>query len=301
MPSPSQLADADWSLLLARIDRGACTPFLGAGVNQGRLPLPGDIAMKWAEEGSYPLEDRWNFPRVAQFMAGEKGVRWLRQDLTSSLNAAVADRSDGETDPLALLAELPFTTYVTTAQDDLLVRALRARRKPRLDHCRWSDALGSSSLASTFDEDPRYQPSVEEPFVFHLHGQVAVDDSLVITEDDHFDMLVATARHPQRIPAPVQRALRGGPLLFMGHPLADWNFRALLRSLCGGDFTGLQHGSVMVHAPLTSGLASDAEGVDAVKKLIEKSNTRLGIKVYWGTPGEFLHELRERWSAARRP
>lgn len=293
-PTPSQLADADWNLLLARIDRGACTPFLGAGVNQGRLPLPGDIAMKWAEEGGYPLEDRHNFPRVAQFMAAEKGVRWLRSDLTASLSAATSDRSDD--DPLDLLAELPFTTYVTTAQDDRLVRALRARRKPRLDHCRWSDALGSSSLATIFEEDPRYQPSVDEPFVFHLHGQIAVDDSLVITEDDVFDMLVATARHPARIPAPVQRALRGGPLLFLGHPLADWNFRALLRSLCGGDFSGLQHGSVMVHAPL----AAEAEGVDAVKKMIERSNTRLGIKVYWGTPHEFLHELRGRWKASQR-
>ena len=233
-------------------------------------------------------------------------MRWLRQDLTASLSAAVAGSHDGD-DPLDTLADLPFTTYVTTAQDDLLVRALRARstaragkqiaRKPRLDHCRWSDALGSSSLATIFEEDPRYQPSVEEPFVFHLHGQVAVDDSLVITEDDHLDMLVATARYPARVPAIVQRALRGGPLLFIGHPLADWNFRALLRSLCGGDFTGLQHGSVMVHAPLA---AEGVEGVDAVKKMIEKSNARLGIKVYWGTPREFLHELRERWTAASR-
>ena len=69
--------------------------------------------------------------------------------------------------------------------------------------------------------------------MFHLHGQAALPQSLVLTEDDHFDLLVATARHPGLLPAPVHRALRGGPLLFIGQPLTDWNFRALARSLAG--------------------------------------------------------------------
>jgi hypothetical protein len=100
------------------------------------------------------------------------------------------------------LADLPFRTYVTTAADELLMRALRFRRskRPRADFCRWHEALRSSSLATTFEEDPHYVPSVEEPFVFHLHGQIAVAESLVVAEDDHFDMLVQTARHPSLIP-----------------------------------------------------------------------------------------------------
>ena len=301
MPSP--LADADWSLLLSRLERGACTPFLGAGVHLGRALLPGDIAMKWADEGNYPLEDRWNFPRVAQFMAVERGATWVRNDLAATLSAAKAvDPEDGD-EPLNILAELPFHTYVTTTHDDLLTRALRTRtvqrggkplpRRPRHDHCRWSDALSSSSLATPFEEDPHYRPTAEEPFVFHLYGQMAVGDSLVITEEDHFDLLVATARHPTRVPPPVQQALRGGPLLFIGHALADWNFRALSRSLCGGDFSGLQQGSLTVHAPL-------ADGSDAVVRMLEKSYAKLGVKVYWGTPQEFLKDLRERWAQRSR-
>lgn len=298
---PSQLAESDWSLLLSQIERGACTPFLGPGLNHGRLPLPGDIAMKWAEEGGYPLEDRWNFPRVAQFMALERGPRWLLDDLATTLSTAGATPVAAD-DPLSVLAELPFTTYVTTAYDDLLVRALRASksgrgdksalRRPRIDHCRWSDGLRSSSLATIFEQDPHYVPSVDEPFVFHLNGQLPVEDSLVLTEDDHFDLLVATARHPNRVPPPVQRALRGGPLLFLGQPLTDWNFRALRRSLCGADFSGLQLGTVSVHAPLP-------EGNDEVVRLVERNDARGGVKVYWGSAQEFLQELRERWSRAR--
>jgi hypothetical protein len=306
-PSEAQFTQADWSLLLSRIAAGACTPLLGAGVHDGRTPLPGDIALQWAEAHNYPLEDRWNLARVAQFVALEKGARWPRDELA----AAYIEAKSGETaepaparedDALQLLAELPFHTYVTTTPDDRLVRALRSRsarlagkslsRRPRADYCRWHEALRSSSLATVFEEDPHYTPSVEEPFVFHLHGQVAVAESLVVAEDDHFDMLVATARHPLLIPPAVQRALRGGPLLLLGQPVSDWNFRVLLRSLCGGDFSGLQAGSVTVHV-------RPPDASDELIRYLERLFGKLHIKVYWGTPQEFLLELRKRWDEAQ--
>ncbi|HEY0137582.1 MAG TPA: SIR2 family protein [Nannocystis sp.] len=294
---PSQLSRADWDLLLARLDAGACTPFLGPGVHDGRTPLPGDIAAQWAETGGYPLEDRWNLARVAQFMAIERGPRWPQDELASALAETRATPEGESAETLVSLADLPFRTYVTTAADDRLVRALRSRtceragkqvsRRPRADFCRWQEALRSAALATPFDEDPRYVPSVEEPFVFHLHGQVAVRQSLVVTEDDHIDLLLATARYPNLIPPAVQRALRGGPLLLLGQPLAEWGFRALLRSLCGPDFGGLQAGSVAVQA------APPGAG-EEVLGYVEKLFGKLRIAVYWGTPQEFLQELRER-------
>lgn len=301
------LTQDDWTLLLSRIEAGACTPFVGAGVHDGHTPLPGDVAMQWAEAHAYPLEDRWNLARVAQFMAIEKGPRWPRNELAAAYIEAKSSRAaDAEPAPeaeaLQLLGELPFRTYVTTTPDDRLERALRGgtarhggkshARRPRADFCRWHESLRSSSLATIFEEDPHYVPSVEEPFVFHLHGQIAVVESLVVAEDDHFDMLVQTARHPSLIPPSVQRALRGGPVLLLGQPVSDWNFRVLLRSLCGGDFSGLQAGSITVHVK-----PSDAD--DALLRYLERLYAKLSIKVYWGSPQEFLKELRTRWSAAQ--
>lgn len=297
----SQLSDAEWNHLLSQIDRGACTPFLGAGINLGRQPLPGDLAMKWAGEGKYPLEDPWNLARVAQFMALERGAKWPRDELAKALSEAAAPDPSQGPDALQILAELPFDTYVTTAHDDLLATAIRAGtvrrgdkrvpRRPRVDFCRWHAALRSSSLPSPLEDDPHYRPSPEEPFVFHLYGQATVTESLVLTEDDHFDLLVSTARHPGVLPASVQKAMRGGPLLFVGHPLADWNFRVVLRSLCGSDYRGMQSGTLSVHVK--------PEGEDAVIRFIEKSFGKPHIKLYWGTPQEFLHELRERWTRAQ--
>jgi hypothetical protein len=290
---PTQMTDADWDLLAARVVRGACTPFLGAGINQGHIPLPGDIALRWSEDGGYPLEDRWNFARVAQFMALDRGSKWPRDELAVALREARPGDVEEKDDVLVALAELPFRTYVTTTTDELLVRALRNRRtkRPRVDFVRWHEALRTSSLASVFEEDPHYVPTVDEPLVFHLHGQIAVAESLVLTEDDHFDLLVATARHPTLIPPPVQRALRGGALLFIGHPLADWNFRVLVRSLCGSNFGDLQAGSISVH------VAPPGDDNKDVVQYFDKYFDKLQIRIFWGTPQEFLHTLRERCAA----
>ncbi|HEY8375874.1 MAG TPA: SIR2 family protein, partial [Nannocystis sp.] len=253
----SQLTDAQWNLLVARIDRGECTPFLGPGIGLGRLPLPGDLAMRWADEHGYPLEDRWNLPRVAQFLEVEKGLNWLRDELAKALAEAAPPDPDSGPDAIQLLAELPFCTYITSGWDDLLTAALRAAtverggrrvaRRPRVDFCRWRDDLRSAAMPTPFEADPHYTPSAEEPFVYHLYGQAAFPQSLVLTESDHFDLLISTARYPGTLPPPVHRALRGGALLFIGGPLTDWNFRALARSLAGADFRGLQDGTLTVH------------------------------------------------------
>ena len=51
------LTDRDWDLLLKRINKGNCTPFLGAGVCYGVLPLGAEIAKEWVEEYGYPEKE----------------------------------------------------------------------------------------------------------------------------------------------------------------------------------------------------------------------------------------------------
>src|ERR1051325_6109902 len=65
----STLGEKDWEVLLRRIDQGLCTPFLGAGVCYGTLPLGGDVARQWAAEYGYPLEDTYDLMRVSQYLA----------------------------------------------------------------------------------------------------------------------------------------------------------------------------------------------------------------------------------------
>ena len=67
------LSDSDWKLLLHRIKEGRCTPFLGAGASFPALPLGGGLAEQWSSEHSYPLADRTDLPRVAQYLAVTRG------------------------------------------------------------------------------------------------------------------------------------------------------------------------------------------------------------------------------------
>ena len=59
----SSLQDSDWKVLLERINKGKCTPFLGGEANMGSIPPSSTIARDLATENGYPLEDSDNLPR----------------------------------------------------------------------------------------------------------------------------------------------------------------------------------------------------------------------------------------------
>lgn len=65
----SQLTVAEWKLLIERIETGRCTPFLGAGVAAGLLPLGGVVAKKLATDHGYPFEDNDDLVKVSQYVA----------------------------------------------------------------------------------------------------------------------------------------------------------------------------------------------------------------------------------------
>jgi hypothetical protein len=61
-----RLDDKNCKILLHRIKTAACTPFLGAAVNDGILPLGSDIANEWAAKYDYPLDSKSDLARIAQ-------------------------------------------------------------------------------------------------------------------------------------------------------------------------------------------------------------------------------------------
>src|SRR5262249_7617842 len=81
------LSDNDWKLLLHRIKEGRCTPFLGAGAAYPVLPLGRDLAEQWSTEHSYPLADRADLPRAAQYLAVTYDSMWPKERLAHSRNA----------------------------------------------------------------------------------------------------------------------------------------------------------------------------------------------------------------------
>jgi hypothetical protein len=285
--------DGDWSLLLQRIRNAKCTPFLGAGASWPTLPMGKEIAREWAKEHDYPLPDREDLARVAQYVGVRADLVAPKEHIVRRFERhGVPDFSKTD-EPHAALAKLPIPIYITTNYDDFMVRALRAENKlPRQEICRWNAHPAVQAAPRVVADDIDYVPTPEEPLVFHLHGHVGIPESLVLSEDDYLDFLVAiSSKRETLMPGVVLAAFAGTSLLFIGYSLADWDFRVLHRGLVMTGESALRRISVTVQLPRK----------DRRKRLaheyLERYFDRMSARVYWGNANEFAAELAERWEA----
>jgi hypothetical protein len=236
MTEIGKLEEHEWDQLLDMISDGSCTPFLGAGVNAGLLPLGSTVARQWAKESNYPLENCDALDQVAEFVSIQSDnratpkrrfVKLLRSELEQVDLGQLEAFLRAPDQPLGVLARLPLPIYITTNYDNLLMRALEAQGKnARRELCRWYDSSKESGAvpASLSDPEDASTPDKDHPLVFHLHGHEEVPDSLVLSEDDYLDFLIAITRG-RVLPPLVEKALTSTTLLFIGYRLADVNFR----------------------------------------------------------------------------
>jgi hypothetical protein len=256
-------------------------------VAAGTLPLGSEIAARWAREYSYPLADGADLARVAQFIAVDDDPMAPKELLCAELKEHSPPDFGRADEPHAALAELPLPVFITTNYDDLMFGALRANGKdPRREICRWNGSPALAEIPRVLD--PGFVPTPANPVVFHLHGHFDVPDSLVLTEDDYLDFLVAISRDDALLPHQIQKALAGASLLFVGYRLADWDFRVLHRGLVMAGEQSLRRLSINVQLPPND---------DPSREYLEKYFGAMKVNVYWGTASEFATELRERLRA----
>jgi len=290
------LEDGDWHTLLQRIAAKKCTPFLGAGACHGVLPLGSKVAANLAEEYDYPLEDRHDLARVAQYIAVGYDALFPKERIADSFKNVPAPDFASVDEPHALLADLNLPVYVTTNYDDFMYKALEdRRRRPRRELCHWHQGL-ERTQKSVFALDSSYVPDESNPVVFHLHGHVDVPESLVLTEDDYLDFLKRMSENSNLLPPRIQQAFTGASLLFLGYSISDWDFRVLFRSLVSSLAISQQRAHVSVQlAP--GGEALSGEQRTKMQQYLDRYFGQLHIRVYWGTCREFAIELRQRWDA----
>lgn len=284
----STLTDRDWEILVQRVKQGKVTPFLGAGAAYGILPLGADIAREWAKKYDYPLEDSSNLIAVAQFVALVRDPMTPKEEIVGMFEALDKRPDYGDaTEPHTSLAKMPLHTYVTTNYDDFMMQALKKQhRDARQELCRWNNFVRENP--STFDDG--YTPTVANPVVFHLHGHNPIAESLVLTEDDYMDFLVNVSRDDKLLPPPIQKALTGTSLLFIGYRIADWNFRVLLRSLAGYMEKSVQRTHFAAMLPPSGSEDTKQKVLDYLAAYYQN----IDVRVYWGTAREFLAELQRR-------
>ena len=205
-------------------------------------------------------------------------------------------------EPHGILADLPLPIYMTTNYDDFMVRALESRhRDPKRELCRWNEYV--KDQPSIFTSEPGFEPTPANPVVFHLHGHNEVAESLVLTEDDYLDFLVAISKDQvtmskdqKLLPARIEQAFAGASLLFLGYRIADWDFRVLFRILVSYMEISTKRAHMSVQLVPGEDRLSESEKEKA-REYLDRYFGELKIRVYWGTCREFAKELRKRWEA----
>jgi hypothetical protein len=292
----NQLEDEDWNLLLERIKDGNCTPFLGAGACVGKIPIGSQIANEWAKKYDYPMEDPSDLIRVAQFVAVMTDPMKPKEEICKKIKELLKEVTPKYfeilDEPHGVLADLPLPIYISTNYDDIMVRALESRGKtPIQETCRYKSLKKFKRRSSDVD------PTPEKPLVYHLHGSYKEPESLVLTEDDYLDFLVAISKEQNLLQLRIQEAFTNSSLLFLGYSITDWNFRVLSRILA--EYIEISLGRKHISVQLVPGNVSEAQKKEA-QEYLDKYFDELDIKVYWQDCREFAAELKTRWEAFNR-
>jgi hypothetical protein len=321
----------DWDFIIEQIDQKRFVPIIGNRVIQSALFGAEGVVRAWADSVGYPLADGDNLTRVAQFLsvtrqdparARSSYLKFLKQSLFESASGEpgtdqsflegvkselrsltfsqlAADRlrrpdfsQEWET-PLSVLAMLPIPFYLTTSHHRFMEAALRAVGKtPRTEVYCWREGL-ELNLPPEFASDPSFEPEVNTPLVYHLHGVDDYPDSLVLTEDDYLEFLVNVTQdfNTEAFPNTVRTALSSWFLLIVGYELHAWDLRVLLHGLIRNK--PLRPRSVTIQ--LMPGAEEGIKNSDGFREYLQEYFGQVHFDVYWGNPQTFIETLRKEW------
>jgi len=216
------------------------------------------------------------------------------------------ERERNPRDPHRLLASMPFPVFVNANRDNLLFDALvEAGKKPRVAMCTWVKERTRDNKEtlrySKFGEPlpPDFEPSEQEPLVFHVFGNFLEPNSNVLTEDDYFDFLMAVtatrAVSGLRVPSVVTNALSGSGLVLLGFQPDDWGLRVLLRGVLIRSGAPASLGSVRVAVQMAfdEGVSLDPER--AARYVAKYFDANFDTRLFWGSASDFVDRLADVW------
>ncbi len=315
---------AKWKSICRRVRQGKFIPIVGPDIGEAVTGTLRELAGRLADAEKVPLEDheRGDLAKVMQYLSIDQDREYAQAKVVRQLRAQILERNSGlvddtlrsrrlpeifdtvvagrrgdETCPYRILAELPGRIYINASPETLLYKSMHAAgRQPTLLACNWRPTQENHPC------EPRFEgkPSSEKPIVYHVFGVFGQPDSLVLTEDDFFDYLIATAAY-KLIPTVVRGSLIDSSLLFLGFPLQCWTFRVLFRLIMTleGCANLKQYSHVGVQVDPEAHSQADVERARKYLQSYFGADRSAGcgrgeprIDIYWGTAADFLKELK---------
>ena len=119
------------------------------------------------------------------------------------------------------IAALPFRLCITTTPDDFLYNAFKEAEKSPIRHFYNFRKQRTIQLP---------EPTINRPLVYHLYGHLDGPESLVISENDLIDFLIAVIRGEPQFPPSIAAtlSLQETTCLFVDLGFKNWYFRVLL-------------------------------------------------------------------------
>lgn len=305
--------------------------------SENSLTISDQLTTEWANLIGYPMDDKGNLARVAQYYLVEnKDSPFARTKYLESLKtfllmlvkegdreyAELAERLSGQIhelnfseivnqldyprfpegveDPLRLLARFQLPIYITTSQSDFLERALKAEGKePRTQICFWSGSI--SSAKPEHKTDPDYVPTPGKPLVYHLYGLEDYPQTLVLSEDDYISFLMRMVEDTNTqnpiVPLYLRQALAESHLLMLGYRLQDWDFRILFRFVLK-----YRREDEFARRGMLIQLKPDGKRFEDVEKSLEylgKYFDKRKFDIEWNNAEGFIRKLSKDWDIYR--
>jgi hypothetical protein len=331
--------------ILQSISKGTVIPVISSSfrieqifhelAEQGGPKAVEELITQWARFIKYPMSDRSNLARVAQYyfvdrnedLSARTGIfSFLNKFLWTMAETEVKDPAlaaglrngiesmsfsdlvktldypkfpDGTEDPLRLLARFPLPYYITTSQSEFVERALEAEgKKPRTQICFWSGEMANIRKEHRTITG-KFNESITNPVVYHLYGLEDYPQTLVLSEDDYINFLISIAEDTNnlhpKIPLYLRKAVKGSQLVLIGFRLSDWDFRVLFRLMMKFRIDGFSPRGMLIQL-------EDRENQEAKEKAVEYLRQYFNKKSFdieWNDSDSFIEELWNEWDALR--
>jgi hypothetical protein len=302
-----------WKSIARHVQDGKFVAITGAGLGEWIYGSTRNLARQLALAHHFPLapHQRDDLPQVCQYLNVKEDPAYTMKALLDVIRAEVMRRHGerippelhegplskimdavldlgGADSPHRILAGLPGSIYISATSDTLLAKALKlAGKSPQLLYSNWRRTGESNPVEPAFSGTP----SAESPVVYQMLGVFGKEESLVVTENDYFDYMIATADY-KLVPRVVRSALVSSSLLFLGFQLTDWNFRVLFRLI--QNLEGASRRAKMTHVGVQVNPEEHSMAdVDRARSYLQKYfDDEARIAVFWGSMEEFLAQLK---------
>jgi hypothetical protein len=220
------MTERDWETVLWNLTRGTCVLFLGPNLladDEAGEPSEGTaaaLARHLAEQtGDTEVGD---LAQVAQRYVSAPSFG--RNDLEREVVRFYGRANELDSDLHRDLAALPFSLVVSSSHDSWMQNAFSGEGKTPL--------VGFYNYRGAKRDCPQLG-SLDTPLVYHLYGCTNEPRSLVITENDLLDFLVAVVAKDPPLPAPIVSEFQKKDIsfLFLGFGIRHWYLRILLHVL----------------------------------------------------------------------